>query len=912
MLKKFSPLLLLCSFELFAGSLRIAPIANDDYASVTVGGNSSTSVSLTANDRYGSIAVIDGSTFGRYGYLQFLGTTATYTLYDNDATASLTADQTVTDTFTYTYSNDIGQSASARFIVQIRGNQKKAPVALDDYASLVAGINKSITGNLTANDRYGSIVTFDGSTSGRYGFLQKIVTSGDYTYELYDNSTNASLAAGQTATDTFTYTYANDLGQSASARLIIQVMGNQQAPVAQDDYASVVVGITPSVVGNLTTNDRNGSIVTLNGSAAGQYGYLLLSADDGSYIYTLYDNGTNANLAANQTFTDTFTYNYANALGQSANARLIVQVAGGQQQKPVAIDDYASVVVGVAPGASGNLSSNDRYGSIVTVDGSTAGRYGFLQLNGTSGAYTYTLYDNSANAALAAGQSVSDIFVYTYANKYGQSASARLTVNVTSGQQGPVALDDNVTLVPTKAVFSVSGNVSDNDKNGKSFNLSSSPASNYGNLILKSDGSFTYTLYVSAPSVIALKAGQVVVDSFSYIYTDQYGKSVTARLNVNIIGNPLDANGNTIFETPVDVPYDNVDVEFNNRSANATPLNSGRNIRGHLYDPSDKDWYLLHSAGNEIINLDFCPKGSSCFDKKSWVMYVFDKAKLTSAMELSTYTFLRWVEETGSTKDVLGNVIMNGLSSAGSSNDMYLAYRLGYFEGALIGIVDPCFDKTSSVEIGVKVPGDYLIAVSATLMGSDSSGKPLGKCGEGNVVLRKPGASAVGKDAEGKPKTYVTTEEYIFAFPFSDDQYVINITGTGLNPLLSEAAAARSAAFNANTGELNIPKLRVLDKLYDASLTLQKQLVERVAKQSARGASDHNTLKFVLRGIEGLDPKEIADAFQATYNVSNQQLIIPRVTDTVSNNAYSVIMQYHPELNGKAPWLEVIEATLIK
>jgi len=256
------------------------------------------------------------------------------------------------------------------------------PQANDDYASVTVGVRPSVSINLSTNDRYGSFFYINGSTYGEYGFLElagnAIVNSSDptfgafYTYTLYENDTNANLAPGQVVTDTFTYTYANDVGQSSDARIIIQVTGNQRVPVAVDDYASVVVGITPTASGNLASNDRNGNIVTINGSSAGHYGVLELIGNTGIYTYTLYDNDTNSNLATGQTYQDIFTYTYINNLGQSATARLIVNVTRNQQP-PIATPDFASVIVGVTPGAAGNLSTNDRNGSIITLDATTPG-----------------------------------------------------------------------------------------------------------------------------------------------------------------------------------------------------------------------------------------------------------------------------------------------------------------------------------------------------------------------------------------------------------------------------------------------------------------------------------------------------------------------------------------------------------
>ncbi|GFO71537.1 hypothetical protein BJAS_P1137 [Bathymodiolus japonicus methanotrophic gill symbiont] len=167
-----------------------------------------------------------------------------------------------------------------------------------------------------------------------------------------------------------------------------------------------------------------------------------------------------------------------------------------------------------------------------------------------------------------------------------------------------------------KLITSISGDLTTNDSNGKYVQLSRSPASEYGILILSADGTYTYSLYQTSPSVVALKAGEVSMDIFDYQYFALSGESATAKLTITIIGNPVDGNGDTIFDQPDD-DYDNVDVEFNNRSNQATPLNSGKNIQGHLYDSEDKDWYVLTSAGDEIITLEVCPKGTNCFGKKA-------------------------------------------------------------------------------------------------------------------------------------------------------------------------------------------------------------------------------------------------------------------------------------------------------
>ncbi len=583
---------------------------------------------------------------------------------------------------------------------------------------------------------------------------------------------------------------------------------------------------------------------------------------------------------------------------------------------PQANDDYASVIVGTSPSVTGSLITNDLYCTIVTINGSTTSSYGFLTNSG--GAYTYTLYTNSANSALAAGQVVTDIFTYSCANTVGQSASARLIVQVTGNPSVPVAVDDNVTVLSNLVTRitnfdgtvtvnignpTVTGNVGANDQYGKFFYLNSSLSSQYGYLVFNQDGSYTYNGYSNAPAILALTTGQVISDSFSYTTVDQYGQTATANLNVNIIGNQVDANGNTIFNNN---PFDNVDIEPNNSFAQATPLNSGRNIEGSLYSVGDKDWYRLHSDGNEIITINVCPQGSGCFGQKSWELYVFDGSdpKLMAAKEAYRYVFSHWLDDTGSTTDLSGTALQWPLTA--SSDHMYLAYENGVFNSALIGIVDPCFNTSTSLNIGAAAGArDYFIAVSSTLMGNDGTGKPANKCGVNSSILLRDGRSVIGKDASTPPafKLYTTTEEYISAFPYNSGQYTINVTGTGLNPLLSTMALAASATFNMDTGVLNIPKIRIVDKLYGANLTLQNLPTN----------GTNTNLKFDLLNIQELGFGVVADAFQATYNPVNQQLIIPRVsTDKEGINAYAVILQYHPEAGGNFAWLEVIKITQIQ
>ena len=98
---------------------------------------------------------------------------------------------------------------------------------------------------------------------------------------------------------------------------------------------------------------------------------------------------------------------------------------------------------------------------------------------------------------------------------------------------------------------------------------------------------------------------------------------------------------------------------------------------------------------------------------------------------------------------------------------------------------------------------------------------------------------------------------------------------------------------------MKIPKIRIGEQLFSANLELRSS----VAGQP---------LLYSVADIAALGLDAIADAFQATYNPSNQQVIFPRVTVNATGDAYSVILQYHAATANTAAWLEVVQATLIQ
>ncbi len=1004
-----STIILGSSQNIYAVSNTVAPQANNDVGTVVVGLTPNVSGNVVANDLYGTLVTLNGSSVGSFGILTLQSSgTFTYSLLNNSSTLNLGPGEVVTETFTYQLSNNFGQSDNASIIIEIQGNPL-VPIAVDDNVSVMVNSSPSVTGNVMNNDSNGVSVFLNSAQTSAFGALL-FNLDGSFTYTLdEDSEAVTSLQTGQIATDSFTYTYSNDTGQSTTATINIQIIGNTATVEAENDFATIIfnntaasvtgnvadndenttnnesvkltstpvsekgtltlnldgaytytvnpesttlislgtgeivtdvfqytyIGLTgegasaaltidivgnpkslvalndnvsvmvnniPSASGNVMGNDRNGSQVFLNSAPVSEFGSLLFNVD-GSFTYTL-DDDAEAILAlkTGETLTDTFTYTYSSDTGQSTTADIVVQIIGNSVTVD-AEDDFATIILNTITSVNGNVTLNDDNISNnpnIKLVSSPVSDKGTLILN-SDGTFNYTVnQESSVLVGLGTGQIITDVFSYTYLDASGDGATAAINIEIVGNPQGVAAFDDTIMVIPND-IIGVSGNVMDNDRNGLRVELNGSPVGDYGYVSLQDDGQFEYNLYENSPSVINLTTGQVVSDSFEYTLFGSEGQTVTANIRAQVIGNVVDSGGNTIFEQPEDIPFDNVDVEFNDRGAQATPLNSGRNIKGHLHDSGDKDWYKLTSAGNEIITLEVCPQGSNCFGKKSWVLYVFDSNLLTQEIEEREVAFSQWLSQTGSVFDESGAALMEPIF--GFSNHMYLAYRSGLFQEALIGVVDPCFDTSNTVDIGVGSGSrDYFIAISSPLLGDGNSGTDDG-CGAGSIMLERTRGSIFGSDAAGEPKTYTITEQFITVHPNSDDQYTITVTGTGLNPLLTEEAKSKSSTFDAKTGDLIIPKIRIFDGLFQTKLTLNNQLAK---------SADSGNIKFYLASLSEMSLEELADSFQATFNPENSQVMIPRVTDTNSGNAYSVIMQYHSGVEAEQAWLEVVHIELIQ
>jgi VCBS repeat-containing protein len=408
---------------------------------------------------------------------------------------------------------------------------------------------------------------------------------------------------------------------------------------------------------NAATNNINGTLIN------GLYGQLIIGAD-GNYTYNVDSNNpTVLALGPLQFLDEHFTYQVTDLGGQSDLAEIHI-IIRGRNTGPTANDDTATSVEagginnsqsGINP--SGNVISNDtdpeddvlsisaiRTGDVAgtgtsgTVGAVLRGLYGDLVIN-ADGSYIYTVDNNLAvvQALRQSGQTLTDVFSYTVSDAFLVTSQAELRITVDGRNDTPNAQDDTSNAVEAGGVnngtagSNATGNVLVNDTdvdsvaNGESKQvLSVSNASGqtssagqvlvglYGQLTLNADGSYTYLIDNSNPTVQALRTvGETLSETFTYRMADTAGATSDARLTVVIQGAndaPVARNDSAVAsdQTPAPQVTGNVlpndsDVDANDQLhvvAVRTGNEAGSGTSGVIGQP------LIGLYGTLVLNAD--------------------------------------------------------------------------------------------------------------------------------------------------------------------------------------------------------------------------------------------------------------------------------------------------------------------
>jgi VCBS repeat-containing protein len=568
--------------SLTSGLAVFAPVILDgSFGSLTLSADGSWSYTLAgANSLAGRV--------GQATALQALGTGESkqevFHLTTTDGSAT-----TVTITVTGRPLEAFAHSGNAReaggVLNAIAGAGASATAAsggvLDDAIGTVA--DGTAIARVTAVSAGSTAGTVGSALAGRFGSLT-LNADGSYTYVVDDAAAaTENLAAGETGTDSFTFTVTRDGGRSVTTTLDIAVAGADDTPVTTGDLTGAITeAVTPAGVlattGSIAFSDvdladtHSVSGVTPSAGALGTLSATVTtpaSDVDGTGGVIAWAYSVNAAdveyLAAGQTRVETFTLAIHNGRGGSTDTVVTVTITGTNDAPVVALSGLSGAVTeAVTP--VGDLTTQGRVAfsdadltdshAVLPTITASAGALGSLtasvttpasDADGQGGEITWQ-YRVAASAVeyLSAGETKVETFTLSLDDGHGGITSRSVTVTLTGTNDAPVVATVDLTGAVTEAGAPV-GNLTDSGRiafidvdhldSHRVLPLITASDGAVGRLTAGVDGdAIAWTYSVAASAVEYLAVGETKVETFTLRLDDGQGGTVARTVTVRIAG----------------------------------------------------------------------------------------------------------------------------------------------------------------------------------------------------------------------------------------------------------------------------------------------------------------------------------------------------------------------------------------
>lgn len=417
------------------------------------------------------------------------------------------------DYFTYGVSDGHGGSDTATVNIDIIP-VNDAPNAVNDYRYPFEDTDELVNALSNDNDVDGDSLSVISFSQGSHGS----VTVGLFGYLLYHPDANYD------GDDSFNYTISDGHGGISNATVYIDLIPVNDAPDANDDYATTNVN-TPIIIPVLANDtDVDGDSLSLVSwdwmFVEPQHGTATLNPD-GTITYT-------PNL--NYIGTDSFVYHvYDGHLGVgAATAHIIVNAIPNANVDHATTNEDTPVIIDVL------ANDTDLDGDTLNVTGiGTNPTYGNVVIN-PNGTITYTPNLNYHGP---------DFFTYIVSDGKGGTDEEAVLITVIPVNDVPIVPNYSVT---TDEDTPVSGTVIGNDADGDSLNYSKGSDPSHGTVIVNADGTWTYT-----PT-----SNYFGSDEFNVTVSDGNGGFATSTISITV--NSVNDAPVAVNETKVtdeDIPF---------------------------------------------------------------------------------------------------------------------------------------------------------------------------------------------------------------------------------------------------------------------------------------------------------------------------------------------------------------------
>ncbi|CAN1523087.1 VCBS repeat [Mycobacteriaceae bacterium] len=240
-----------------------------------------------------------------------------------------------------------------------------------------------------------------------------------------------------------------DSSTSPVAVIVAPFTPANRAPVLSAPVVGTPNAVTGVVTGSVSATDADGDVLTYSAPTSTAKGAININASTGAFTYTPTVAARNTAAAPGATPTDradSFTVTVID--GRSGTAGTLVTVAVSPTPDPANRAPVLSAPVVGTPNAvtgvvTGSVSATDADGDVLTYSAPTSTAKGAININATTGAFTYTPTVAARNTAAAPGATPTDradSFTVTVIDGRSGTAGTLVTVAVSPTPDASVAL----------------------------------------------------------------------------------------------------------------------------------------------------------------------------------------------------------------------------------------------------------------------------------------------------------------------------------------------------------------------------------------------------------------------------------------------------------------------------------------
>ena len=677
-----------------------------------------------------SFSAVGTQVAGDNGGLFTINRDGSYSFDPNSDFAALAPGETVLTTVQYQAFIGDGVSEPGTVTVAVTGAAAAGnpPVAQDD--TLNTNEDTVLNGNVFADNGNGVDSDRDGDTffvsqvngvstnvsmavAGSAGGLFTINADGSYNFE--PNGEFETLATGDSATTTITYTIDDALDGTSTATVTVTVNGVNDAPVAIDD--SFVTDEDNAVGGNVF--DANGAgadsdidtgdaiaVSAVNG-ASSNVGINVVGSTGGVFIiqangvFSFQPNGDYDTLAVGESAVSTATYTIDDGNGGTSTASVTVTI-NGANDAPFGVNVNGIVSANPVPGQNvldgAPITALDLSAFIKDIDASDTLTI-TVDIAALPPGLLYDLVTNTISgtpttSASQGGPNSDGIYTVQVTGTDNNGASFVTNVIYTVANPAPIARSDafvtNESSIINGSVFADNGSGADSDAdgdgfsvrnvNGASANVGTAIAGSAGGLFtINADGTYSFD---PNGEFNGLNNGDSQDTTITYTIDDEEGGSSTTTVTVTV-------NGVTGVNTAPVAQDDALATDQDTLLNGDVFADNGNGFD----DDADGDVFSVTAVGGVAAHVatPVAGTGGGLFTINSDGSFNFnpndqfnDLAAGASTNSTITYTI---DDGNGGSDTATVTVTINGVNDAPTANDAVLAVDENLPAGTIVGTV---------------------------------------------------------------------------------------------------------------------------------------------------------------------------------------------------------------------------------